>query len=146
MKNSPEIFPDFDIVWLKPYEAIQDEDDCLEFGRIHNEVFDPDVPPELIVADTLVDELLREMAPGHCLEGMSFKAVASCAVDPNNFVFLTNDPEYPIALVHLTWLAEEHPGYPACQLYDSLEEWNTQMEEQHSAWLDHEAERKKSNQ
>ena len=60
------------------------------------------------------------------------KAVAYCSADPNEFLFVTNDPEQPIASVHLTWEVEHDPKWPYTTIYGSLEDWRTQMKREHT--------------
>jgi hypothetical protein len=38
--------------------------------------------------------------------------VAQSRDDPKEFVFLTDHPDYPIAVIHLTWQAEKSGDFP----------------------------------
>ena len=97
--------PEFD--WPKPWEPISAESRCLEFPRIMGEVFG-----DYETAPSLSAELQRECCPAHPLHGRSCMAVAAARDDPNEFVFLTDHPAFPIAFVHLTWSVEKDPMFP----------------------------------
>lgn len=60
-------------------------------------------------ADSREAELRREVSSGHPLYGLVCKAVAWNADDPDDVLFVTNDPTMPLAFVHLMWKGE-HGG------------------------------------
>jgi len=122
------VIPD-DFEWLPPWQPLRDESLHMEMGRAISQLAKGEG-----VADSLAAELLREMAEGHKLHGLSLRAVAYCQADPNEFVFVTNDPKQPIACVHLTWERESDPLWPYTYSYTSLSEWAIQMRSEHDGW------------
>ena len=76
--------PDFE--WTDPWLPIADE----------------------AVALSLLAELEKEAGPTHCLFHRAVKAVAR-RCDCDDVLFLTNDPDRPLAVVHLTWRGEIEP-------------------------------------
>ena len=105
--------------WLSPWHPIEDE-------RSH-----PGLRGASSEEPSLVKELEREMPQGHVLSGLSLKAIAYCSADPEEFLFLSNDPKKPIACVHLTWKKETNPQWPHTDIYESAEEWLAQMKREH---------------
>ena len=102
-----QTYPPLKYDWPEPWEAICDESRCLEYPRIMAEVFgDHETAP------SLATELRRECCPGHLLHGRSCVPVAANRDDPNEFVYLTDHPDCPIAFVHLTWSVESSPIFP----------------------------------
>ena len=53
----------------------------------------------------LVDELRREMAPGHVLENLDLNCIAN-RLDCDEFLYAINDGSGRLAAVHLTWSKE----------------------------------------
>jgi hypothetical protein len=102
--------------WPAPWEPIPPGDTCLEYPRITAETFGDDPP-----ADTLVQELQREVSPAHPLYRVACSAVGRNRDDPNEFLFLTAHPRMPLAFVHLTWTKEEGAEFPWVQGYQSWE-------------------------
>ena len=73
---------------------------------------------------TFVDELNREVGPGHPL----FERVAIAVgrrTDCDDVLFFLLDSPAPLAVVHLTWRMrrEVNATSPAVQLYSSLADW-----------------------
>ena len=119
------LMPPAGFEWPFPWVPIRDENKALQLPRILAETFGDDSPEPF-----LVDELRREVCPGHLLHGRSWLALAQAKDDPNEFVFLTDCPDCPIAFVHLTWQVEMSPTFPYTVGYTSWEEFNR-------AWRSH---------
>jgi hypothetical protein len=115
-----------DYEWLAPWASIEDEGLHICLGRAF-----PDACNES-VAERLVEELRREMPDGHVLCKLGLQVVAYCEADPNEFLFVTDDPAKPVACVHLTWQEETDPTWPYTRVYGSLAEWTEQMEREHA--------------
>lgn len=107
-------------VWPKPWKPIVSELGCLEYPQVMGAVFGG-----YDTASTLSAELQRECCTEHPLHGRSCVAVARAGDDPNEFVFVTDNPEFPIAFVHLTWSVERSPTFPFTVGYRSWEEFQT---------------------
>ncbi|HYT92621.1 MAG TPA: hypothetical protein VEL76_28150 [Gemmataceae bacterium] len=112
------LMPPSGFEWPFPWVPIRDENEALQLPRMLSEEFGDD-PPEPF----LVDELRREVCPEHPLHGRSCLAVAQAKDDPNEFVFLTDNPAFPIAFVHLTWAVEKSPTFPYTLGYPSWDEF-----------------------
>lgn len=110
--------------WPAGWEPIVEEGACLEYPHILAEVFGGDPP-----ANSLVDELQREVSPAHPLYRVSCFAVARCRDYPNEFLFLTANPRMPLAFVHLTWNKEKGENFPCVVGYES---WDAYW----AAWID----------
>jgi hypothetical protein len=104
--------------WPKQWEPIVAEARCLEFPQVMGEVFGG-----YDAAPTLATELQRECCPKHHLHGWTCVPVAQAHDDPNEFVFVTDNPALPIAFVHLTWAVERDPSFPYTVGYRSWEEF-----------------------
>ena len=116
--------------WLSPWLPIEDMpryDEMPHFGFVLKGISGEPVEA------SLEDELRRELPPGHVLEGCDLAAVAFCTEDPNDFLFLTDDKNRPIACVHLTWAVETNPMWPRTHVYQSLDDWTKQMHKEHKA-------------
>lgn len=81
--------------------------------------------------EQLVEELNREMTVGHKLFGESLSAVSVYVLTHKDFLFTTETPNKPIACVHLTWSVETDPKWPMTNIYNSLDEWVSQMKLEH---------------
>jgi hypothetical protein len=112
------LYPPAGYDWPKPWGPITAESRCLEFPQIMGNLFGG-----YDAAPTLAAELQRECCPEHPLHGRSCVAVARADDDPNEFVFVTDNPEFPIAFVHLTWAIERSPTWPYTVGYRSWEEF-----------------------
>ena len=88
-KTPPEGFE-----WPAPWEPIPPGDTCLGYPRITAEVFGRESP-----ADTLSQELQREVSPAHPLYQAVCSAVGRNREDPNEFLFLTDHPRMPLAVI-----------------------------------------------
>ena len=75
----------------------------------------------------LNDELHREMPEGHVLYQLTTEVVAVCTVTHKDFVYVTDDPEKPIAIVHLTWSQESNPIWPRTQVFTSLQDLESEL-------------------
>ncbi len=61
---------------------------------------------------TFEAELEREVCSGHPLYQVECWAVARNGDHPDEFLFATANPSYPLAFVHLTWSVETEPTFP----------------------------------
>ncbi len=57
-------------------------------------------------------ELQSEVCEGHPLYHVPCRVVAWNVDDPNEFLFVTDNPAMPLVFVHLTWQAERDPTWP----------------------------------
>ena len=73
-------------------------------------------------------ELQSEVSLRHPLYRISCRAVAWNADDPNEFLFVTDQPEFPIAFVHLTWKTEQDSVWPYTVGYAGWEAFRTAWE------------------
>ena len=90
-----------------------DQKKTLEYPLTMAEVFDLDT-----VANTLEDELERELSNEHILKGASFNVLAKHDENPNVFIFKTNNQKFPIIKVHLTWQSETSIQFPNIELFE----------------------------
>jgi hypothetical protein len=113
-------YPPTGFKWPTPWETMTAEVGAtsLEFPKIMSELFGGHN-----AASTLEGELQRECCPTHPLHGINCLAIARATDDPNEFVFATDDPQFPVAFVHLTWAIETSPSYPRTTRYRSWEEF-----------------------
>lgn len=79
--------------------------------------------------ESLNEELHREIPPGHLLYGLTTTVVAVCTVTHKDFIFATNDPVQPIALVHLMGTKGTTPKWPYTTVFRTLDEWTAEMKE-----------------
>lgn len=70
----------------------------------------------------LVNELNREVCPGHPLHGAQTRALAR-RIDQNDVLFELLEPERRVAVVHLTWKRENDPRWPHAVLLPDLDNW-----------------------
>ncbi len=75
-------------------------------------------------AQSLELELSKELAAGHPLFGHRVRAVAR-RIDNDEVLFEVDSPNYPYAMVHLTWSGkpESDPTWPSTQLFPAWEDW-----------------------
>ena len=86
----------------KPWMPIEN-DNALALGRmLYSDT----------IADTVQDELQREICEGHPLYGVECSPVAYDADTGHDFLFLTGKPGSPFILVHFTWKEETQPEFP----------------------------------
>lgn len=82
--------------------------------------------------ESIEAELRREVPAGHVLHGAACRAVAYNAADVNEFLFVTDRPDVPIAFVHLTFQVERSPKWPYTVVYPDWEafraEWHVTEE------------------
>jgi hypothetical protein len=102
--------------WPAPWAPVGSEAQRLGLPRARNAIFGSDAP-----ADSLAEELRREVCAGHPLFGHTCTPVAYNREDENEFVFVTSNPAMPVAFVHLTWEVEARPSFPWTAGYQSLE-------------------------
>jgi hypothetical protein len=116
--------PPDDFVWPAPWEPIPPEDTWYGYPRLGGEATGEGQP-----SGSLADELRREVSPAHPLYRVRCSAVARNRQDPNEFLFLTDNPRMPLAFVHLTWAKEERPDFPWVEGYESWDAFR-------KAWAD----------
>jgi hypothetical protein len=94
------MIPPPEFVWNESWEPITDE----------------------AVASSLLTELTREVCQKHRIFQRAIRALAR-RVDCDDVLFLTNDAERPLAVVHLTWRGQEEsdPTWPITELFA---DWN----------------------
>jgi len=63
------------------------------------------------------DELVAELPPGHLLSGAECCHVGWNSSHPDEFLFSTHRPEFPLVMVHLTWQRETMPMFPYARPY-----------------------------
>lgn len=76
------------------------------------------------LAKSLLAELVKEVGRNHRLFERAVEAVAF-ACQGDDVLFLTNDPAWPLAAVHLTWRGgtESDPTWPATTFFSGWEDW-----------------------
>lgn len=77
------------------------------------------------VGDTaarLENELRAELPEGHVLASARVTALARSR-SSDDVMFATDDPQHPLAIVHLTWKGgvEFHPSFPQTERYADLQ-------------------------
>lgn len=75
------------------------------------------------LAKSLSAELQREVATGHPLRGVECVAIGFNKDDENEFLFRTNRPEFPLAVVRLTWMVEKSPKWPPVRTLATFEDF-----------------------
>jgi hypothetical protein len=82
----------------------------------------------------LVDELHRELPPGHVLENVEMSVVAR-RHDCDDVLYALNDGSGRLAVVHLTWkkTRETIPTYPNTRIFQRVELWLVYMRAAHEA-------------
>jgi hypothetical protein len=82
----------------------------------------------------LVDELYRELPPGHVLENVEVSVVAR-RHDCDDVLFTLNDGSGRLAAVHLTWkkTRETIPTYPNTRIFQNFDLWLEYMQAAHDA-------------
>lgn len=91
--------------------------------------FAPPWEPVRQFAGNLVDELYRELHPGHVLWGCCANAIAR-RTDCDDVLFSIHGEPVRFAQVHQTWSGgEECEGFPDTVVFDSFEEWARSEEE-----------------
>jgi hypothetical protein len=98
------------VTWPEPWRPLTDEAEALAFGRVMNSE----------VACTVLGELHREIGAGHPLFGVECQPIAFNAEGEKEFLFLTNRPDKPLAMVHFTWHTESDPYYPSVMSFSSI--------------------------
>lgn len=77
-------------------------------------------------ADTaarLENELKAELPEGHVLASARIFTALARLRRSDDVMFALDDPQYPVAIVHLTWKGsvEFHPSFPQTNRYHDLE-------------------------
>jgi hypothetical protein len=119
-----------DFHWPPPWQPLPDEYDPT-FPQVRCLVLGLASSGNSITAE-LQAELQREVCVGHLLHGRTCKAVAWSNDHSDEFLFVTDIPELPLAFVHLTWAVETHSKFPWTVGYESWEAFR-------SAWAEAEA-------
>ena len=80
-----------------------------------------------------VDELRREMPPGHALQNSDVTIVAR-RNDRDDFLYSINDGTGRMAEVHLTWSksSETNQVSPRTMIYENIESWLETMRAAHN--------------
>ena len=86
-----------------PWAPVNNIQDALALGRMLYKD----------VADTVQDELQREICKGHSLYGVECSPVAYDISTGKDFLFLTRKVGFPFALVHFTWTQEPNSTFPS---------------------------------
>lgn len=117
----PDEFP-----WPPPWIKLPDNYVALNTDALFAADFDDETTGG---ADKVLnDELHREMPEGHILYQLATKVVAVCTVTHKDFVYVTDDPDKPIAIVHLTWSQETNPAWPRTQVISSLHDLELEVQ------------------
>lgn len=103
--------------WPKPWRFINSSESSQEV--LGSQPYEPD-PRKF----TFEAELQHEVCPSHPLYRVNCRAVARSCEHPDEFIFLTDRPDMPLAFVHLTWRVEEDPEFPYTIGYPSWEAFN----------------------
>jgi hypothetical protein len=87
-------------------------------------------------SQTSVDELKREVAPGHLLYGIPLSTIAR-RQDQDEVLFQLHDGTGRVAEVHLSWkrAQESDPRWPAVRLFSSFEAWAVSMKSDHDDFV-----------
>jgi hypothetical protein len=101
------------IGWPEPFARIMDEHAALAFGRAMNRA----------VASSVLGELHREICPTHPLFGVKCRPLAFDARIKKAFLFETDRPKLPLAVVHFTWTVESDPRWPWTTSFANIEEF-----------------------
>ena len=74
--------------------------------------------------ERLERELVRELAVGHPLFGLTFRALAG-RQDCDDVLFGILDSTSRVAVVHLTWISNppDRPPWPAAEIFENLDVW-----------------------
>jgi hypothetical protein len=113
--------PEF--VWISPWAALAEASPPL-----------PEVLGDQTYSQWLAAELQREVCESHRLYRINVEAIGFNRYDPNEFLFLTDDPKTPFAFVHLTWTVETDPRWPWTEGFVSILELTTWMKECHDSY------------
>jgi hypothetical protein len=82
-------------------------------------------------AEQLNSELRKELSPQHLLFRMKTNAIA-IRMDCDDVLFETDCPEFPLAVVHITWSGtqETNPIWPHTEQFHDINEFvNTRMKD-----------------
>jgi len=99
-----------DFRWPSPWALIVDEASHLGLPGAR-----ASISRSAPLAKSLSAELQREVVAGHPLKGVTCVAIGFNKDDENEFLFATNHPDYPLAVVRLTWMVEKSPRWPRAQ-------------------------------
>ena len=75
-----------------------------------------------------------EICKEHPLFGRECVAVAYDADCPKDFLFLTDIPDAPVVLVHLTWNQEPKPDWPFIKRYEGILDFIRQERRYRRRW------------
>ena len=82
---------------------------------------DPWAPVGAAQAQSLEQELRRELCPDHALAGIEVECLARRA-DQDDVLFRLRGHESEFAIVHLTWTRESVPEWPATAFFAHAED------------------------
>ena len=111
--NQDYTWPNF---W-KPIADMPKDSDYPHHGFLYQELTDEPV------AQTLEEELYRELPLGHILEGLTVQAIGFNTKDPSEFIFKTDDKTKKFVRVHLTWTKEKDSLWPSTETYSTFDVW-----------------------
>jgi hypothetical protein len=106
--------------WPAPWASLEKESQHLALPGARAVIFG-----HLAIAESLADELKREICAAHPLAGHQCVPVAYNRADENEFVFVTSNPALPLAVVHLTWDIEPSPEFPRTRGFASLADFTS---------------------
>jgi hypothetical protein len=120
------LYPPEHFDWPANWQPFADQSRWREWASVMLEL--GEFKGDSKVPEMLPAELQRECCPEHPLYGRTCVPVAAAVDDPNEFLFITNNPAVPIAFVHLTWSRESTAAFPYTVGYATWEEF-------HRAWI-----------
>jgi len=82
---------------------------------------------------SFVEELGREVVPGHALSGANVTPIARRR-DRDDVLFALLDGTDRLAAVHLTYARRSDPNYPTVRLFANFGEWEEAMKIDHQGW------------
>lgn len=82
-------------------------------------------------AESLAQELARELPRHHALDGLIVRALAR-RCDRDDVLFRIAEERF--AVVHLTWrpAREEDRAWPSCELYESISDLQLRLQRDHA--------------
>jgi hypothetical protein len=115
------LFPPEHFEWPAPWQPFVEDASWLEWANLMVD-FGKSKENAKIPA-TVPAELQRECCAEHPLYGRVCVPIAQSLAYPDDFLFITDNPEMPIAFVHLTWSRESNAMFPYTVGYASWEEF-----------------------
>ena len=114
--------------WLEPWVFLEEDNDSKPLT-----LKDPPHPWASCDnhRDAALAELRWEMPESHMLQGMLLEAVAVCLDNGKDYLFVTDHPKSPIAIVHLTFRKQRDASWPCTNVLESLSDWTSEMRFDH---------------